>query len=151
MESLTWRAKEFEQPERHPNWFISLWIFAVAFVVIAIIIKSYLLAVFVVLAAGLTNIYALKVPNEVDFELTSENIKIGQKIHNLDGFVGFWIFERKNGNVLVLDAKKGLRVDVEAPLGEINIDEVRAILSPVLPEKERDESLIDLISAWLKF
>ncbi len=151
MESLTWRAKEFEQPERHPNWFLSLWIIAVALIIVAIIIKSYLFAVFIILAAGITNIYALKVPQEVDFELTSEYIKIGQKIHNLDGFVGFWIFERKNGNILVLDAKKGLRVDLEAPLGEISQDDVRSILSQILPEKERDESLIDLIAGWLKF
>jgi len=151
MESLVWRANEFEQPDRHPNWFVSLWIFAAAFVVVAIIIKSYLFAVFIILAAGITNIYALRIPQEIDFELTREYIKIGGKTCNLNGFVSFWIFERENGNVLVLDAKKGLRADLEAPLGNTNADDVRTMLSEILPEKEHQESLIDLIAGWLKF
>lgn len=151
MESLTWRAKEFEQPERHPNWFISLWIFAIAFVVIAIILKNYLFGVFIVLSAGIVNIYALRVPQEVDFELTQEYIKIGQKIRNLNDFISFWIFERRTGNVLVLGAKKGLKIDLETPLGDINPEDVRTLLSEVLREKEREESLIDAISDWLKF
>jgi hypothetical protein len=151
MESLTWRAKEFDQPERHPNWFISLWIFAVAFVIIAIILKNYLFGVFIVLAAGIINIYALRIPQEVDFELTQEYIKIGQRTYNLNGFISFWIFERKTGNVLFLSAKKGLKIDLEAPLSDINPEDVRILLSEVLREKERDESLIDAISDWLKF
>ena len=52
--------------------------FAVALVIVAIILKSYLLVVFIVLAAE-SNIYALKVPETFDFELTREQIKSGAK------------------------------------------------------------------------
>ena len=151
MENISWKAPEFEQPDRHPNWFVSLWIFAVALVIVAIILKSYLLAVFIILAGGIINIYALKVPETFDFELTREHIKIGNKTYDLQSFKSFWIFEHENGNVLFLDAKKGLRVDLEAPLGDANVDEVRTLLSEILPEQESEESLIDLIARYLKF
>lgn len=151
MDNLTWRAKEFEQPDRHPNWYVSLWIFAAALIVVAIILKSYLLVFFIFLSALVVNIYALKVPQVINFELGTDHIIVGDKQYDLDKFDAFWIFERQDGNLLVLNAKKGFRIDLEAPLGDANPDDVRSILSQTLPEKERDESLIDLIASWLKF
>ncbi|MEK7609090.1 MAG: hypothetical protein AAB476_01255, partial [Patescibacteria group bacterium] len=92
MDKLTWQAYEFEQPERQTNWFVSLWILAAALVAVAIILKSYLLAVFIILAAGVLNIYALKEPREYIFVLDAEALKIGDKEHALSDFKSFWIF-----------------------------------------------------------
>lgn len=151
MESLSWRAKEFEQPERNPNWFLSLWILAAAFIVVAIILKNYLFAFFIFLSAGIINIYALRVPQVVDFEITEEYIKVAQKKHILENFDSFWIFERNTGNILSLEAKKGIRTNLEIPLVDADIEKVRSILSQTLEEKEHKESLIDALSDWLKF
>ena len=143
MDKLTWRAFEFEQPERHPNWFISLWILALALVVVAIILKSYLMAVFIIIAAGLINIYALKEPAEYEFSLDAETLGIGDKKHNLADFKSFWIFERENGNVLSLEGKSVMNSHMEIPLAEVNPNTVRDILLNAIPEKEHSESITD--------
>ncbi|MDP3764835.1 MAG: hypothetical protein Q8Q95_04450 [bacterium] len=151
MSKLTWRAFEFEQPERHPNWFVSLWILALALVVVAIILKSYLMAVFVIISAALINIYAVKEPNEYSFSLDTENLTIGEKTHKLIDFKSFWIFERADGNVLSLEGKNIMNSHLEVPLAEINPDIVKDILSPVVTEKEHNESITDILARLLKF
>ncbi|MDP3799893.1 MAG: hypothetical protein Q8Q90_00530 [bacterium] len=151
MNKLTWRAFEFEQPERHPNWFVSLWILALALVVVAIILKSYLMAVFVIIAAALLNIYAVKEPAEYEFSLNTETLTIGEKNHHLTDFKSFWIFERENGNVLSLEGKNVMNSHLEVPLAEMDIDIVRSILLASVTEKEHSESMTDILARILKF
>lgn len=151
MDKLTWRAFEFEQPERHPNWFISLWILALALVVVAIILKSYLMAVFIIISAALINIYAVKEPKEYDFSLDTENLAIGEKIYKLADFKSFWIFERENGNVLSLEGKNITNSHLEVPLAETDTNTIRDILSPTVTEKEHNESMTDILARLLKF
>lgn len=152
MDELTWQAYEFEQPERHPNWFAVLWIFALALVAVAVILKSYLLGVFVILAAGVIHLFALREPSRYTFTLTPENLTVGNKTHNLADFESFWIFEYEDGNVLSLAAKRVLSINLHVPLAtDISPEAVRNILLPVVTEKEQEESLIDVLSHWLKF
>ncbi|MEK7565177.1 MAG: hypothetical protein AAB501_02990, partial [Patescibacteria group bacterium] len=151
MDKLTWRAFEFEQPERHPNWFVSLWILALAFVVVAIILKSYLMAVFVIVSAALINIYAVKEPAEYEFSLDAEILTIGDKNHNLKDFKSFWIFEREDGNVLSLEGKNTINSHLEVPLAETSPDSIRNLLLPVVTEKEHSESMVDILARVLKF
>ncbi|MBI4118717.1 MAG: hypothetical protein HY452_00445 [Parcubacteria group bacterium] len=151
MNKIEWQAYEFEQPERQTNWFVSLWILAAALVVVAVILKSYLLAVFIIIAAAVLNIYALKEPREYTFILDAETLKIGEKEHALGEFKSFWIFERESGNVLSLEGKNILNLHLEIPLAEIDPETVRHIISPAVPEKEHNESTIDILARRLKF
>ncbi|MBI2052540.1 MAG: hypothetical protein HYT38_02595 [Candidatus Sungbacteria bacterium] len=151
MDKITWQAYEFEQPERQTNWFVSLWILAAALVVVAIILKSYLLAVFIIIAAGVLNIYALKEPHQYTFVLDVETLKIGEKEHILNNFKSFWIFERESGNVLSLEGRNILNLHMEIPLAEVDPETVRHIISPAVPEKEHNESTIDALARRLKF
>mgnify|MGYP001584056795 CR=1 FL=1 len=151
MDKLEWQAYEFEQPQRQASWFVSLWILAAALVVVAVILKSYLLAVFIIIAAGVLNIYALKEPHQYTFILDSETLKIGDKEHALSDFRSFWIFERESGNVLSLEGKNLLNLHLEIPLAETSPEAVRNTISPAVPEKEREESTIDVLARRLKF
>ena len=151
MDKLTWRALEFEQPERHPNWFVSLWILAAALVAVAVILKSYLLAIFIIVSAGMVNIYALKKPIEYDFSLDAEMLIVGEKKHSLSSFKSFWIFEREGGNVLSLEGKNIANSHLEIPLADVSPDLIRNLLLLVIAEKERSESMTDILARILKF
>lgn len=148
--AITWQAYEYNQPERHPHWFWALWIFALALAAVAVILKSYLLAVFLVLSAGVVNIFALKPPSQFTFSLDGENLTIGDKIHPLKEFTSFWIFERADGNILSLEGKRFLNAHLHIPLADTNPQEVRELLAESLTEKEHEESLLDLLAERLK-
>ncbi len=151
MEKITWRAYEYEQPERPTNWFAALWILAGGLAIVAIILKSYLMAVFVLLAAGVVNITALRKPGLYDFSLDGEKLSIGGKNHELSGFSSFWIFEHSHVNLLNLESKKTISRGLQVPLGDINPNEIRKLLAEVLTESEHTESLMDTLAHWLKF
>lgn len=148
--AITWQAYEYQQPERHPHWFAALWIFALALAAVAVILKSYLLAVFLVLSAGVVNIFALKPPGQFTFSLGGENLTIGDKTHPLKEFTSFWIFERPDGNILSLEGKRFLNAHLHIPLADINPQEVRELLAVNLTESEHEESLLDLLAERLK-
>jgi len=151
MEKITWRAYEYEQPERPANWFAALWILTGGLAIVAIILKSYLMAVFVLLAAGVVNITALRKPALYDFSLDGEKLSVGGKNHELTGFNSFWIFERGHVNLLNLESKKTIARGLQVPLGNIDPDEIRKLLAEILTETEHNESLIDTLAHWLKF
>ncbi|MBI2454508.1 MAG: hypothetical protein HYV54_02990, partial [Parcubacteria group bacterium] len=73
------------------------------------------------------------------------------KKYNLADFTHFWIFERENGNFLVLEGKKILNPHVEIPLANASVDAVKELLLGTMEEKEIEESLIDLLARRLKF
>ncbi len=152
MDKITWQAYEFEQPERHPNWFAVLWIFAVALIVMGIILKSYLLSVFILLAAGVVHLFAIKQPALYNFTLARESLSVGDKVHNLADFGSFWIFEYENGNVLSLEGRRIFSTHLHVPLApEVDIETVRSLLVEAVTEKEHEESLFDILARILKF
>ena len=151
MEKITWEAYEYIQPERPASWFMALWIVAAGLVVGALITKSYLLALFILISALVVHIFALKEPNRYTFAIDQESIAIGPKNHNISEFNSFWIFEREDGNVLSLEAKKSILPHIQIPLGETNVESIRETLSSVLKEKEQQESLLDAVAKILKF
>jgi len=152
MDKITWQAYEFEQLERHPNWFAVLWIFAAALIVTGIILKSYLLSVFILLAAGVIHLFALKQPILYNFTLTRESISVGERIYNLADFNSFWIFEYENGNVLSLEGRRIMSSHLHLPLAsEVDLEAIRSLLAGSITEKEHEESLFDILARILKF
>lgn len=152
MDKITWQAYEFEQPERHPNWFAVLWIFAIALIIVGIILKSYLLAVFILLAAGVIHLFALKQPALYNFTLTRESLSVGDRVYDLANFSSFWIFEYENGNVLSLEGRRVFSSHLHVPMAaEIEPNTVRNILAESVTEKEHEESLFDILARILKF
>ncbi len=148
--AITWQAYEYNQPERHPHWFAVLWIFALALAAVAVILKSYLLAVFLMLAAAMVHIFAVRPPSQYTFSLDAEKLSIGNKTHPLNDFTSFWIFERDDGNILSLEGRRFLNAHLHIPLADINPQEVRELLAESLAEKEHEESLLDLLAERLK-
>ena len=109
------------------------------------------MAVFVLLAAAVVNITALRKPTLYDFSLDPERLTVGDKNHELSGFSSFWIFERGHVNLLNLESKKTISRGLQVPLGDIDPNEIRKLLAEVLTETEHSESLIDTLAHWLKF
>jgi len=150
--AITWQAYEYEQHGRHPHWFKVLWIFAVALIAVAVIIKSYLLGVFILLAAGLMHIFALKEPHLFTFVLDSTNLQIDQKVYALKDFESFCIFEKENGPMLSLKLKsKKLLSHLHIFLNNVELDEIKKLLTETIEEQEHEESLIDILAQKLGF
>lgn len=150
--AITWQAYEFEQQGRHPHWFKALWIFAAALIAVAVIIKSYLLGVFILLAAGLMHIFALKEPHLFTFALDSTSLQIDHKVYALKDFESFWIFEKENGPMLSLKPKsKKFLSHLHIFLNDAEPDEIKKLLAEAVEEQEHEESLIDILAQKLGF
>ena len=150
MDTISWRALEFENHKKSGSWYAALWIVAAALVVVAILTKSLFMAIFVILAALVISIFAAKEPREIYFSLSETTITIDKKPHALEGFQSFWIFEREEVNILSL-APDNIRPHIKVDLPKEITSDVRLFLRAAIEEEEHEESLVDNLADWLRF
>ena len=127
------------------EWFWALGIFAFALIVFAVLLKNYLLIVIVGLAAFIIYSNKNKRPETINFRLNDNGLYIEDKFHPYDSFESFWIFPGEKQE-FVLRRKERFIPLLTVPFHENDESQIRKILSENLPEKEEDESLIDLLS-----
>ncbi|MBI4919884.1 hypothetical protein HY838_01175 [Candidatus Azambacteria bacterium] len=145
--NFEWKIEEPDFTPKSAEWFWALGILAFALVVFSILLKNYLLIAIVALAMFI--IYANKnqKPELINFRLDGEGFHIEKKISPYEDFESFWIFPAHIGKnpELVLRRKRHLSPLLVAPFYGDDENKIRAILEKYLPEKEEQESLIDLL------
>jgi len=145
MEEFNWKIEERNFMPKTTEWFWALGIFAFALIVFAVLLKNYLLIVIVGLAAFIIYSNKNKRPETINFRLNDNGLYIEDKFHPYDSFESFWIFPGEKQE-FVLRRKERFIPLLTVPFHENDESQIRKILSENLPEKEEDESLIDLLS-----
>ena len=149
---LAWEAPEFDaSPERKRPLLIAGGML-VAGGIIAIALANYFFALFLVVAGVLLASFAYRSPKIVRFALTPHGVVVDSRLYELTGLASFWIaYEPPLFNELRLVSKKTIMPIIRLPLGEMNPLDVREILTRFLPEKQQDDTLIEILSRYLGF
>lgn len=154
-DEITWQIEEPDFTPKTTQWFWALGIFALALIVFAILLKSYLLIVIVVLAAFIVYSNKNKKPELINFRLDNDGLHIENKFYPYDSFESFWIFPAMGGSAsggenlsereLVLRYKRHLMPILTVPFYNDDEPRIREFLNKYLPESEEEKSLIDLL------
>ncbi|MBU2082376.1 hypothetical protein KKH14_03070 [Patescibacteria group bacterium] len=145
MKEFNWKIEERNFMPKTTEWFWALGIFGFALIIFAILLKSYLLIVIVVLAAFIIYSNKNKQPETINFRLDDNGLYIEGKFHSYNGFESFWIFPGEKQE-FVLRRKERFIPLLIVPFHENDEAQIRKILAEHLEEKEEHESLIDLLS-----
>jgi len=149
---ISWRAPEYI---KYPTNINTLIIFAIAdFIIIlfAIFTRNILMAVLFFLIGIVVYIYSQKEPKEINFAITPKGVAINNDIYRYEDLQSFWIFYHPPiFKELVIRSKKKLLPLIKIPLGNQNPNVIRKRLLDFLPEKQEEESLVDIISRTLGF
>ena len=151
MEQVTWTASEFEKHDKPVSWFIALWIIVAALVAVSVLTKSLFMGILVVVAGAVVNLFAVKEPREIEFSLNDKFLKIAGKSHSLESFTSFWIFEEENYNMLSLISKKSFHPYTKIIMPKEYSSEAKLLLRASIEEEEQEESLMDVLTDWLRF
>lgn len=149
---IEWTAPEFTKYKKEKSWFISLGIIILALIVIAIILKNFLLVIGLILAAFVIYIYAQKEPRKIQFSISGKGIRADQNIYKFEDLKSFWIFYNPPEiKELSLRSKKMLMPYIRIPLEDQNPVEMRKLLLKFLPERRHKESIIDTWARRIRF
>src|SRR3990172_9379409 len=134
MDKIIWQTKEYEYKAKTPDWYWALGIIAVSGVVISIIYRNYLFAIFIILATIILTVHSHKVPETLEIEIGKKGVKIRKEFHSYETIKAFWIENFAGGKRLLLSSKAILMPIIVLPIEEISEDEVRAMLLGHLKE-----------------
>lgn len=90
-EKINWSAFEYEEKERHVDWFWALGVIVVASSVTAIIFGNYFFAIFLIIGGILLGAFAIKKPDMVFYELNNKGLKIRSRLYPYQKIKAFWV------------------------------------------------------------
>lgn len=90
-EKINWSALEYEEKERHVDWFWALGVIIFASSVTAIIFGNYFFAILLIVGGGLLGFFAIKKPDMVFYELNNKGLKIRDRIYLYGNIKFFWV------------------------------------------------------------
>lgn len=151
-EALTWKAHEFAMYRKTFVWFAGLWGAAGLIVLVMILLKNYTAAALFAIAAFVMSLYGKTQPRVMIFGVSSQGVRIGERLYLYSDLRSFWIFYEKGVRAeLSLRSNRALMPYVRAPLGDMNPAKVHAALSRYLPERKHADSAVDALSRHIGF
>ncbi len=148
-EEIYWEYYEYEFQEKTADWF---WIFgtiALLLIIIALILKNFLLALIILLSAFILGTYAKRPPSLITYGLGRHGIKHGSDTFRYETIKSFWI--NKQSNHLIIESTRMIKPHISIPLGETDPELIRKKLLPIIKEQEYRGSISDFISDFFGF
>ncbi|MBP6881127.1 MAG: hypothetical protein KBC35_00675 [Candidatus Pacebacteria bacterium] len=140
--SITWEAPEHHHVEKGNDWFFALAIIIVALVIVAILFNDVLFALLIGLAGGALAVSAAKRPSIIPYAVTVRGVKIDDRIYPFGTLESYCIDEEDpRGPQLLIKSHRKLMPLMVMPIPADYVDEIDAILKEKLMEENLEEPL----------
>ncbi|MCA9362486.1 hypothetical protein KC906_03850 [Candidatus Kaiserbacteria bacterium] len=140
--SVTWEAPEHHHVEKGNDWFFALAIIIVALVIVAILLSDTLSALLIGLAGTALAISAAKRPSIISFAVTVRGVKVDDDIYPFATLKSYAIDEESpTGPQLLIKSARKIMPLIVIPIPAEHIDEIESILKEKLAEEDLEEPL----------
>lgn len=142
LRSITWEAPEHHHVEKGNDWFFALAIIVVSLVVVAILLNDVLFALLLGLSGGALAVSAAKRPSIIPYAVTVRGVTIGDRIYPYSALESYRIDEDDpRGPQLLLKSNHRFMPLMVMPLPVEQIDNIDDILKERLIEEDLHEPL----------
>jgi hypothetical protein len=150
-EKLNWSVLEYEEKERHPDWFLAFGIIIAASSITAIIYGNYFFAILIILSGSLLYLYTIKQPKEIFYELNNKGLKINNTLFPFENIKSFWI-QTEVKHILFLKLERPFMPIISVPLEFYLMNDVHEIFSKKnILEEKMEEHVSEKIMEYLGF
>ncbi len=147
---LSWRAPEHIHIRPNPRGLVISTVLLALIIAYAIFTNSPLMAITFILIGIVGYIFITRDPREFEFTLTDRGILGGNTLYEFDDLRSFWIYEDPPlSRVLSLHSNGIISPFVHIPLGDVNENELRALLLEFVPEEKHHPTIIDTLEKML--
>ncbi len=141
--SVTWEAPEHHHVEKGNDWFFALAIIIIALVIVAILFNNVLFALLIGLAGGALGVSAAKRPSIIPYAVTVRGVRIDNELHPFATLESYSIDEDDpRGPQLLVKSDRKLMPLLVLPIPPENIDEIESILQEKLKEEHLEEPFL---------
>ena len=150
---IVWRAPEYPEVERGPQWMAIAGGCAVMMIIFSIWQSTYAFSVVVLLLAGIYFLTHNHKPKEIEIALTTNGILADGRFFPYTNIESFWVIFEPDDNVkkLGLHMKSGMIREIQYELAQQDPTQVRSFLATYIPEQEdRTETFVEKVIRILK-
>ena len=138
--SITWEAPEHHHVEKGNDWFFALAIIIIALVIAAVLFDNVLFALVIGLAGGALAVSAAKRPAIIPYGVTVRGIRIEDRLYPFSTLDSYHIDEDDpRGPQLLIKSERKLMPLIVMPIPTNHIDDIEHILKEKLIEEELAE------------
>jgi len=149
---MSWSFPEYAKYRRSVGWYVGMVIVVGSLLLYCVLTANFLFAVIVVMMLMVVVFHNLREPVRVDFYITEDGLKVGERFYAWSDIKNFWIiYQPPEVKTLYFDFK-GLAPNLPVDLQDQNPIKVREVLLRFLKEDlTRERELAgDELSRWLK-
>jgi len=138
---LIWEAFEFEEREKSVDWYWALGIIAVCAIVISIIYKNYLFAIFIAIGSATMGMFANQKPKMIKYELSHSGLRINEELMPLETIKGYAIREigKNRKKILIIESSRSFAHILTIPVEDSMVLAIKKEFTPKVPEKDLRE------------
>ena len=159
MEELTgkilasWEFKEYSEHEHNGLWYAGFLVIAILLFIYALWVANFLFAIFIALASFVMLLRHKTPPHDVQLQIRSDGVLIGEDFYRFKEFKNFWIlYEPPQVKNLYFEFVSRFRPHVMIPLQNQNPVTIRSLLGKVIEEDflKEDEAVSEFLGRQLK-
>ncbi len=150
-DSLQWSAPEYHHYQRSVDWFWAVGIITICIAVLAFIFDNALFGILILLSAGILIFYAIRAPQDINYEINQRGIIVGKDLHPYLTIESFWLETRHGEPKIILKSKKAVLPYIIIPVHEESADDIATVLRDFLEEKELAEPASHKVMEYLGF
>ena len=150
IQDVSWQAEEYIVRDRNTWWYIGLFLIGAALGVLAVFLGWWTFLVLVILSIVTILVSTFRPPRKINYQLTSDGLVEGGKLHKYDEFRAFGILKEDNHFSAVLIPKKRFSISVKVYFPEGSGEAIVDALGARLPMEEVKLDFLDKIVNFLR-
>ena len=148
---LVWQAPEYHHYQRSNDWFWAVGVITISIAILAFVFGNALFGILILLSASILIFFVIREPENVTYEINKRGVMINKELHPYLTLESFWIETRTGDPKIILKSKKMVMPYIIIPIHNDDVDEMAAVLSEFLEEKEAQEPNSHKIMEYLGF
>ncbi len=151
---ITWQALEYHHEPKGTDWFWAVGIVAVCIAITSIIYGNILFAILIMIATAALFMYAVRLPELIEFELNNKGVVIEEKMYPYATLQSFWVedFDNRHPHMKLLIKSQKLTMPlIVIPISGVHPEDIREFLLNYLVEEEQFEPLSQKVMEYLGF
>lgn len=152
MQPISWEASEYIHHQKDVLWFFGLIVIAALLVALSVfLVRSWTFTALVVVMAIAVVVFALRPPRTLRYTISSQGLKIDEKIYSYHDFKAFGVLEEGPLYSIVLLPVKRFMPSVNIYFPQEYGEEIVDHLGNVLPMEDLQLDMIDTLVRKLRF
>lgn len=140
IDPISWQAPEYTHKKKSVDFLWAIGLIALVSAGVAIWLGNYVFAIFILVSGGTLIMFTLREPNEMDFSIEKNGLKVGKDNYPWKSLKGFKMVDGAPYGKLLVETSKYFLPVYTIPVPSDIFEDVKESFKKLVPSAEIEES-----------